>query len=348
MSEPLRFALVGTGAIAASYEAAFEGLPEAAIVAVCDVRREAGAAFAKRLQCAAYTSVASLARHNHIDAAIVCTPPSTHEAIAKTLLHHGIHVLCEKPLSTSVASAYRMLEAARTGDALLTMASKFRYAEDVRKARSLVLAGGIGQMVFIENAFTSRVNMMRRWNANPAISGGGVLIDNGTHAVDILRFFLGKLRDIQVIEGRRIQGLAVEDTVRVFVRNDDGVMGASDLSWSIDKELDTYLRIYGSDGTILVGWKESKYRRRDDPQWHIFGNGYNKVQAFRSQLQNFCEAIQGKANLVITARDALASVEVIGAAYAALERSRWQDIASRVEDVAPPLSAVPAHPLEAV
>ncbi len=348
MSDPLRFALVGTGAIAAAYEAAFEGLPEAQIVAVCDARREAALPFAKRLHCAAYTSAASLARHNHIDAAIVCTPPSTHESIARTLLHHGIHVLCEKPLSTSVSSAYRMLEAARTGHALLTMASKFRYAEDVRKARSLVRAGGIGELVFIENAFTSRINMMRRWNANAAISGGGVLIDNGTHAVDILRFFLGKLRDIQVIEGRRIQGLAVEDTVRVFVRNDDGVMGTSDLSWSIDKELDTYLRIYGSDGTILVGWKESKYRRRDDPQWHIFGSGYNKVQAFRSQLVNFCEAILGKAELVITARDALASVEVITAAYAALERTRWQDIASRIEDVAPPLSSVPPHPLEAV
>jgi predicted dehydrogenase len=348
MSTPLRFALVGTGAVATAYEAAFEGLPEAEIVAVCDVRREEATSFAKRLRCAAYTSAASLARHNHIDAAIICTPPATHESVAKTLLGHGIHVLCEKPLSTTVASAYRMLEAARAGHVLLTMASKFRYAEDVRKARSLVRAGGIGEMVFVENAFTSRINMMRRWNSNSAISGGGVLIDNGTHAVDILRFFLGKLRDIQVIEGRRIQGLAVEDTVRVFVRNDDGVMGTSDLSWSIDKELETFLRIYGSDGTILVGWKESKYRRRDDPQWHVFGSGYNKVQAFRSQLENFCEAIEGKAELVITPRDALASVEVISAAYAALERSRWQDIASRIEDAARPLSAVPELPLEAV
>jgi len=348
MTAPLRFALIGTGNVAASYETAFAGMPDVTIAAVCDTRREAANEFAKRLQCSVYTSAASLARHNHIDAAVVCTPPSTHESIAKTLLTHGIHVLCEKPLCTTVAGAYRMLEAAESGSALLTMASKFRYADDVRKARTLVCAGAIGQLVFIENAFTSRINMVRRWNSNAGISGGGVLIDNGTHGVDLLRFFLGKLRDIQVIEGRRIQGLAVEDTVRVFVRNDEGVMGTSDLSWSIDKELDSYLRIYGSDGTILVGWKESKYRRRDDTQWHVFGHGYDKVQAFRSQLQNFCEAIQGKAQLVITPRDALASVEVISAAYAALERSRWQDIATRVEDAAlPPLPAFAAHPLEA-
>lgn len=346
MNTPLRFALIGTGSIASAYEAAFNGLPRAQITAVCDVRREAALPFAKRLDCHAYTSVASLPRHNAIDAAILCTPPSTHEALAKSLLSHGIHVLCEKPLCTSVAGAYRMLQAAQSSGALLTMASKFRYAEDVRKARYLVSAGAVGQLVFVENAFTSRVNMMRRWNANAAVSGGGVLIDNGTHGVDLLRFFLGKLRDIQVIEGRRIQGLPVEDTVRVFVRNDEGVMGASDLSWSIDKELDTYLRIYGSDGTILVGWKESKYRRRDDPNWHVFGTGYNKIQAFRSQIENFCDAIAGTAELIITPRDALASVEVISAAYDALERSRWQDIGSRMEDAAVPLLPAFATPLE--
>jgi predicted dehydrogenase len=348
MNAPLRFALVGTGSIAAAYEAAFRDLPQANIVAVCDVRREAAAPFGKRLDCPVYTTCASLTRHNHLDAAIICTPPSTHEGIAKALLSHGINVLCEKPLCTSVAGAYRMIEAAHRSSVLLTMASKFRYADDVRRARTLVRAGCIGQLVFVENAFTSRVNMMRRWNSNSAISGGGVLMDNGTHGVDLLRYFLGKLRDLQVIEGRRIQGLAVEDTVRVFVRNDEGVMGTSDLSWSIDKELDTYLRLYGSDGTILVGWKESKYRRRDDPQWHIFGKGYDKIQAFRSQLENFCDAIKGEAELVITPRDALASVEVISAAYAALERSRWQDIASRVEDGAlPPLPAFATEPLEA-
>jgi predicted dehydrogenase len=168
--------------------------------------------------------------------------------------------------------------------------------------------------------------MSHRWNADPAISGGGVLMDNGTHAVDILRYFMGHLSDVQVVEGRRVQGLPVEDTVRLFVRNDDGVMGTADLSWTIDKEMSTYLRVYGSEGTILVGWKESKYRRSGEADWTKFGRGYDKVQAFRSQIANFCEAMCGEAELLITPRDALASVETISAAYAALERSRWETI----------------------
>jgi predicted dehydrogenase len=279
-----------------------------------------------------------------LEAAIVCTPPAMHEAVSQALLSRGVHVLCEKPLSTTVESATRMLECANANGTVLTMASKFRYVSDIRMAKALVDVRAIGELVFVENAFTSRIEMGSRWNADPAVSGGGVLIDNGTHAVDILRYFLGRLADVQIVEGRRIQGLPVEDTVRLFVRNDEGVMGTSDLSWTIDKEMSTYLRVYGSEGTILVGWKESKYRRSADADWTLFGRGYDKIQAFRSQIVNFCEAICGEADLLITPRDALASVETICAAYAALNRSRWESITTRFEDVIP---LVARRPLEA-
>ncbi len=133
--------------------------------------------------------------------------------------------------------------------------------------------------------------MTQRWNSDPTISGGGVLIDNGTHSVDIMRYFLGPIAEIQVVEGKRVQDIPVEDTVRVFVRSAAGVMGTIDLSWSINKELPYYLSIYGSAGTLHVGWKESKFRRSGDADWTVFGNGYDKIQAFGSQLDNFVAAI---------------------------------------------------------
>ncbi len=344
MRLPLRFAIVGTGAIAGAYEAAFRTMTRAKVTAVCDVRQSAAEAYAQRIGCDAYTSPEYLVRYGHFDAAVVCTPPATHEAVSTLMLENGKHVLCEKPLATNVPSAWRMLEAARRNNTVLTMASKFRYVADVRKAHDLAEDGTIGEVIFVENAFTSHVDMRDRWNSNASISGGGVLIDNGTHAVDILRYFLGNLRDVQIVEGRRIQGLAVEDTVRLFVHNDHGVMGSSDLSWSIDKELESFLRIYGSDGTIIVGWKQSKYRKRNERDWQIFGDGYDKVQAFRTQLENFCSALLGEAELLVTPRDALASVEVIRAAYNALERTRWERVGSHKDE----LELVPAgQPLEA-
>lgn len=325
----LRFAVVGTGAIAKAYESAFASLPQATVVAACDSNAAVAAEFAGRNNCAHYSRVEDLLRYAEFDAAIVCTPPATHEDVACALLQSGKHVLCEKPLAISVLQARHMLECARRNGVMLTMASKFRYASDVRKARELVMEGFIGDLVFVENAFTSHLDMSSRWNSDAAVSGGGVLIDNGTHAVDILRYFLGNLHNVQVVEGRRMQGLSVEDTVRLFVRNDEDVIGSSDLSWSIDMELDTFVRLYGSGGTILVGWKESRLRRHGETEWVTFGRGYNKIQAFRDQLANFCGAIAGEERLLISPVDALASVEVIQAAYAALAYARWERVASR-------------------
>jgi predicted dehydrogenase len=216
-----------------------------------------------------------------------------------------------------------MIDTADRAGVLLTMASKFRYVEDVIKAKSIVASGILGEIILFENAFTSRVDMTSRWNGNPAVSGGGVLIDNGTHSVDLTRYFLGPLAEVHALEGKRVQGLSVEDTVRLFVKTTSGVMGSVDLSWSINKELDSYLNIYGSQGTVQVGWKESRYRQQSSRDWIVFGNGYNKVQAFRDQIGNFARAIRQREPLLITAEDALASVEVIEAAYRSLTESAW-------------------------
>lgn len=323
MEDRLKFGIVGAGRIAQAYAEAFETSETARLVAVADVRREAADALADRALCKSYESYEALADAGDVEAVVICTPPSTHREVALHFLARRVHVLCEKPLCVRRESAVRMIDAARASGALLTMASKFRFVDDVARARQLVLSGTVGEVVLVENAFTSHVPMRDRWNSDPAVSGGGVLIDNGTHSLDLMRHFLGPLASVQIVEGRRTQGLGVEETVRVFVRSAAGVMGGIDLSWSIDKELPWFLQIYGSEGTISVGWKESKYRPAGGGQWVTFGAGYDKVGAFRGQLDNFARAVRGEEALVVTPEDALASVECVEAAYAALEANRW-------------------------
>jgi predicted dehydrogenase len=341
----VRLGIVGTGAISHAYAEAVKGLESVDLVSACDTDAAAARRFEAVAGCSTHSSLRAMLAGERLDAVVVCTPPATHEAMASEALECGTHVLCEKPLAIDVESADRMAIRAIRNNVLLTMASKFRFVDDVRAARDLAAGGIIGEVVLIENAFTSSVNMSRRWNSDPAISGGGVLIDNGTHAVDILRFFLGQLRDVKVFEGKRLQTPRVEDTVRLFARNESGVIGTSDLSWSINKELDTFLRIYGTEGTILVGWKESKYRLRSSSEWTVFGTGYDKVDAFRKQLANFTDAIRGEADLAVTMADAVASIEVIAAAYEALRTSRWKNVSSLVEAS---LRTAPTRMLEAV
>jgi len=320
--------LIGAGGIAQTYVQALAPSATAELVGVADVRPDAAQPLAERVGCPAYTSYEDMLEQAGCEAAIVCTPPATHPEICCWLLDRGIHVLCEKPLAIGPEEARAMVRAAERSEARLTMASKFRYARDVVEAKSIVASGVIGDVILFENAFTSRVEMKSRWNSDPTISGGGVLVDNGTHSVDILRYFLGPLVEIQAVEGRRVQDIPVEDTVRVFVRSAAGVMGSIDLSWSLNKELPFYISVYGANGTLHVGWKESKFRRAGDADWTIFGSGYDKVQAFRSQIDNFVRSIRGQEAPLITLTDALASVEVIDAAYDAMWRATWVPIAS--------------------
>ncbi len=330
---PLQLGIVGAGAIAQAYLQACEHTSLVDLRAVADCRLEAAQAMAEANRCASFASAEEMVDEMDLEAVLVCTPPATHCEVCCTLLERGLHVLCEKPLSIDSQSARQMVKAAECNDAVFTMASKFRYVEDVKAAKSLVTSGVIGEVVLFENVFAGHVDMTQRWNSNPEVSGGGVLIDNGTHSLDITRYFLGELVDVQAIEGHRIQKLPVEDTVKLFARNRASVLASIDLSWSVSKEQPYYLAIYGSAGTLLVGWRESKYRRAGDNEWRVFGSGYDKVAAFVCQLNNFAGAIRGIEPLVVTTADALASVAVIEAAYRSLAQGSWEPVGDTCETV---------------
>jgi len=339
MSESLAFGLIGAGGIAQSYLQVFSGCKDAHIAAVADVRLEAAASAAEALGCDAFGSWEELADRVRLDAVLICTPPSTHGQIALRFLERRVAVLCEKPFALDLDTAQALADASERHRTLLTMASKFRYVQDVIRAKSILASGILGDIILFENVFASRAAMADRWNSNPALSGGGVLIDNGTHSVDILRYFLGPIVEVLAVEGRRVQTLAVEDTVQLFARAASGARGTIDLSWSLDKERDSYIEIYGSNGTVRVGWKGSKFRQATSRDWVVFGSGYDKIAAMQAQVENFCRALRNHEPLVITVEDAIASVAVIEKAYRSLDSSRWVRV-SDGEAIRPPNAAV--------
>lgn len=320
MTAPLNVALIGTGGIGGTYADVFDHLPDARLSVACDLVPDTGVAVAKKTG-AAYTD--DYRNVTDVDAVIVATPPATHPEITLHFLRAGIPVLCEKPLAIDVLSARGMVEeSARTGT-LLTMASKFRYVPDITRAREIVQSGAIGEIILYENTFASRVDMSGRWNSVAAISGGGVLIDNGTHSLDIARYLLGPIGQVLAVEGRRIQSVEVEDTASIFFTTVHGVTGTIELSWSVSKERDSFIEVYGSEGTVRVGWKESAYRLSGSDEWVQFGNGYDKLEAMTAQVSNFLGAVRGTEPLLIQAEDGIASVAVVEAAYASLNSPRW-------------------------
>ena len=319
----MRVAVIGAGGIGRTYLEVLAANPDADLAVIADVNDDsliqAGAEFGA-------ATVDGYEKVEGVQAAVVATPPSTHREITTHLLRQGIAVLCEKPLAITVEDARAMAAVADDTGTLLTMASKFRYVPDVVATKSLVESGILGDVVLYENTFASMVDMSARWNSRPEVSGGGVLIDNGTHSLDIARYLLGPINQVLAVEGHRVQKLAVEDTTRIFFRSVTDVTGTIDLSWSIRKELPSYIDIYGSKGTVEVGWKSSRYRQHNSSEWVQFGSGYSKLGSIAAQVENFLNAVQGREALLITAEDGIASVQVVEAAYRSLRADNWTDV----------------------
>ena len=318
--------MVGAGHIANTWSDAFAASGHAELVAVADPCLPAARRIASRHGAAAHSDHRRTLDQVEADALLVCTPPASHAEIVFEALDRGLGVLCEKPLCTDLASAEILVERARLRGRPLMLASKFRYVEDVARARELLLSGHFGRLRRVENAFTTWVDMTGRWYADPAVSGGGVLIDNGTHSADLFRYLLGPLTEVLAVADPNLQPLEVEDTVRLFARNADGVTAHADLSWSLDPRRPTFLELYGSDGCLEIGWRSSRIRDSDGP-WRPFGAGYDKGAAFVRMLEDFCGALDGKTPSS-TPDDALASVAVIQTAYEALEQGSWQRVSA--------------------
>jgi predicted dehydrogenase len=323
-SEAVRFAIVGTGAIAAAHACAIRSVASAQLAGVTDIDATIGRAFAGAWEAPFCESLDALLESVRPDVVVICTPPSTHPELALAAIAAGCHVLCEKPLAVDVCSATAMLDAAAEAGLILTMATKFRYVTDVIRARNMIKLGALGEIHLIANEFRSPVSMEKRWNSNPALSGGGVLIDNGTHSIDILRYLAGPLDSVSVTAESSQGALGVEDNARLLGRFSYGAFARVELSWARPAVSPYFVQIIGSQGRALIGWKESKYRLDPARDWQPLGTGYDKLSAFERQYENLVDVIAGRATIEVGREDALCSVRAIAAGYASMRHGGWR------------------------
>ena len=314
-----RFGLVGAGAHRPELRPGVrEQRRRAKLVAVADVAPRGGAsAVAEALRRARRSPIARgdgrrrrARRGDRLHAAGDARARSAVE-----LLEPRRRTCCARSRSPSTSAApERMIDAAEQAGVVLTMASKFRYVDDVIAGRSdRRLPAMLGEVVLFENAFTvARRHDAAAGTRDPAVSGGGVLIDNGTHSVDIIRYFLGPLAEVQAIEGKRIQALPVEDTVHaVRAQPRRACMGTHRPVVEHQQGARPYfIAVYGIAGHDPASAGRSRSTAvagaRTGP---CSAPATTRCRRFRSQLENFAAADpRARSRCVITPDDALASV----------------------------------------
>ena len=305
-----RVILVGCGGIARAHAAAVGATVGAAnIVALCDANLDVARQLQRDLglNTPLYRSLEKALTAHKPEVAIVCTPPTTHYELVQMALQNGADVLCEKPLATRANDARALVELADNNQRRLRTSAKYRFDAGVCAAKSRLDSGETGALHHLKIAFGAHFDYTRSWHANRELSGGGVWMDNGPHALDLARFFVGDLK-VNSIVNWHCQG-DLETEVAVSLRGAGGVGVAIELSWQ--RALGQWLaQLECERGVLSVGWRCSQWQPFDG-QTQIIAGGYDKTAAFGAQWRGF---VNGDARF--EAADGARTVELLEAAIA--------------------------------
>jgi predicted dehydrogenase len=220
--KPVRFAIVGCGLIGGKRAAA---LPRGSLTAVCDVVPERAAALAAKVgsQCVATTSLPQLLETSP-DAVIVSTLNASLGPVALACLQAGKHVLVEKPVTISLPEMEQLVTCATANNLLVRAGYNHRYHPAFQQARRIFESGVMGPLMFIRARYGhgGRVNYDKEWRSDPKQSGGGELIDQGVHLIDLAGWFLGEWAQIDGFVDTFFWDMPVDDNAFLHLRNSSG------------------------------------------------------------------------------------------------------------------------------
>jgi predicted dehydrogenase len=245
-------AIVGCGLIGRKRAAA---LPGGRLVACADLDYA-------RAESLANTSRAGAVAERHWEAAVgrpdvdVVVVATTNDALAKVTqaaLDAGKHVLVEKPAARNLGELRPLIETARRLPLRVRVGFNHRYHPALQKAREIVDSGAIGPLMFVRGRYGhgGRLGYDTEWRANPALSGGGELIDQGVHLIDLSRWFLGPFTAVDGFAATYFWNMPVDDNAFLTLRTAAGACAFLHVSCSEWKNLFS-LEIYGRDGKLAI------------------------------------------------------------------------------------------------
>ena len=251
MSRPLGVAIVGCGLIGRKRAAA---LPGGRLVACADLALERAGALASGTPGAvAVERWQDAVTRPDVDAVIVATTNDVLAAITGAALAAGKHVLVEKPAGRNVREIEPLIASAAAGKLCVRVGFNHRYHPALQRARAIADSGALGPLMFVRGRYGhgGRVGYEKEWRADPAMSGGGELIDQGVHLIDLAGWFLG---DFPVVEGfaaTYFWKMPVDDNAFMTLRTATGQAAWLHVSCTEWKNLFS-LEIYGRDGKLAI------------------------------------------------------------------------------------------------
>lgn len=332
----LRIGVIGAGGAAqVVHLPILKRLPDVELVALIDADVNKAQTIAERFEIPFVgQEVSELEGLDRVNAVVVCTPNDTHEEHVIAALELGMHVMCERPIAVTSASASHMVRVAKATGYHLMVAMNQRFRYDVRAIKQFVASGELGEVFFVRSGFLNRRHRRpkRGWRRDKDRAGGGVLMDLGVQAIDLALWLLDFPRVERVVA--RFHGAGeVEDTAVVLLSAEGGTTVSVEVTWEHQEEKDEHsLYALGTWGSASL----SPFRVRRKLETGLtdvtppLESSHDKVytDSYRQEWAEFLRLVRGEkaGDVGKVEEEQVELMRVVEACYRSVEEGREVEV----------------------
>ncbi len=340
----VRYGIIGTGMIARVHAQAIRDAADSELVAVHDAIPERAAAFAREFGVAWESDLRAFLGRRDVDAVTVATPSGSRADVAVPAAQAGKHLLCEKPLEVTLERVDRIIQAAESAGVLLACVFQARTVGAVRRVHEAIEAGRLGRVV-MANVQVPWFRSQAYYDGSPwrgtwRLDGGGALMNQSIHIIDLLLYFLGEPESVMAYTDTLAhQRIEVEDTAAAAVRFKNGTLATIVATTGAAPGFPRRLEICGSQGSAVLldehleRWcltdGETHYMAEaaemSEMRGHLSGAADPaaiSTDGHRTQIEDLTRAILGGGVPMVSGREARRSVELILGIYASARTGR--------------------------
>ena len=323
------------------HAAAIDALSNARLVAVVDEDAERARRLADPFGAEAATELDRVLERSDVDVVVVCVPSGLHAAIGGRAAAAGKHVVVEKPVEVTLEAADQLIAAARSAGVKLGVISQHRFDPGVRRTKELIDSGRLGRLVlgdaYVKWYRTQRYYDSGDWRGTWGLDGGGCLMNQGVHYVDLLQWMMGPVERIFGRCRTTDHTIDVEDVATALVSFQNGAVGVIEASTAVYPGMEERLEVTGTGGTLVVQSGvlracELKDEEGETPSYRTLtesegggGGGGGATAAsdptaiggdsHRAQLADFLDAVEKDRPPAVSGEDARRPLEVILGVY---------------------------------
>ncbi len=326
----INLALIGAGGIGTLWAEALRGTKGIILSAVVDIDEQKALAIAKLFpNCITVKDWKQVMADKSIDAILVATPHKWLAPISFAALSSGKHVLCEKPSGITSAEVQKNVRIAKKKNLIYMPGFNHRYHPAYIQAREIFEKGGIGNISFVRAryGFGGRPGYGKEWRFSKDIAGGGELMDQGMHMIDMARWFLGDFKQVHGFAENFFWGGEVEDNGFLLMRTETGKVASIHVSWTNWEWVHSF-EIFGDAGYLLIDGLDQRYQGPERLTWgkrdvtfsrpiekkYVFGKE-RKHDSLRREMEDFVRAVRGDAVLRASGNDAHAVLQIVEKIY---------------------------------